>query len=231
MTDKLLQLSAQSGGLLPLMGLLLLIALTVIVERLYFYHRVLKSGLQMEHDLQLVDYQNVDKLEKLAAHYEGSMQRSIISSALASRGTDADTMERHIDEAIMWQMPKIDKHVWVLDSSVTLAPLMGLLGTIIGMVHAFGILGSSGVGGAAAQMVTGGIAEALVATGVGLLIAILAVAFLNYFNKRGRLALHQMEQLKVMVINRLYGGGSAHHGMPVKEAHSGTVTPISAGRR
>ena len=231
MTDKLLQLSAQSGGLLPLMGLLLLIALTVIVERLYFYHRVLKSGLQMEHDLQLVDYQNVDKLEKLAAHYEGSMQRSIISSALASRGTDADTMERHIDEAIMWQMPKIDKHVWVLDSSVTLAPLMGLLGTIIGMVHAFGILGSSGVGGAAAQMVTGGIAEALVATGVGLLIAILAVAFLNYFNKRGRLALHQMEQLKVMVINRLYGGGSAHHGMPVKEAHSGTVAPISAGRR
>lgn len=231
MIDKLLQLSAQSGGLLPLMGLLLLIALTVIVERLYFYHRVLKSGLQMEHDLQLVEYQNVDKLEKLAAHYEGSMQRSIISSALASRGTDADTMERHIDEAIMWQMPKIDKHVWVLDSSVTLAPLMGLLGTIIGMVHAFGILGSSGVGGAAAQMVTGGIAEALVATGVGLLIAILAVAFLNYFNKRGRLALHQMEQLKVMVINRLHGGGSAHHGVPVKEAHSGSVTPISAGRR
>ncbi|HZR02757.1 MAG TPA: MotA/TolQ/ExbB proton channel family protein [Burkholderiales bacterium] len=231
MVEKLVHLSVQSGGLLPLMGLLLLVALTVIVERLYFYHRVLKSGMAMEHDLQLVEYQNIDKLQKLAGHYEGSMQRSIISSALASRGGDADTMERHIDEAIMWQMPKIDKHVWVLDSSVTLAPLMGLLGTIIGMVHAFGILGSTGVGGAAAQMVTGGIAEALVATGVGLLIAILAVAFLNYFNKRARLALHQMEQLKVMVINRLHGGGSAHHGMPVREAHSGKVTPISAGRR
>jgi biopolymer transport protein ExbB len=128
-------------------------------------------------------------------------------------------------------MPKIDKHVWVLDSAVTLAPLMGLLGTIVGMVHAFDILGTGGAGGAAAQMVTGGIAEALVATGAGLLIAIIAVAFLNYFNKRGRLALHQMEQLKVMVINRLHGGGSAHHGMPVREAQNGTVTPISAGRR
>jgi biopolymer transport protein ExbB len=159
------------------------------------------------------------------------MQRSIISSALASRGQDADTMERHIDEAIMWQMPKIDKHVWVLDSAVTLAPLMGLLGTIVGMVHAFDILGASGAGGGAAQMVTGGIAEALVATGFGLLIAIIAVAFLNYFSKRGRLALHQMEQLKVMVINRLHGGGSAHHGVPVREAHAGKVTPISAGRR
>jgi biopolymer transport protein ExbB len=231
MLNKFIHLSIQSGGLLPLMAVLLLVTLAVIVERLYFYQRVLKSGLAMEHDLQLVEYQNVDKLEKLAAHYDGSLQRSIISSALASRGQDADTMERHIDEAVMWQMPKIDKHVWVLDSAVTLAPLMGLLGTIIGMVHAFGILGTSGPGGAASQMVTGGIAEALVATGVGLLIAIIAVAFLNYFNKRGRLALHQMEQLKVMVINRLHGGGSAHHGVPVREAHASTVTPISAGRR
>ena len=55
----------------------------MIVERLYFYQRVLKSGLAMEHDLQLVEYQNVDKLEKLAAHYDGSLQRSIISSGLS----------------------------------------------------------------------------------------------------------------------------------------------------
>ena len=231
MFDHIVQLSIQSGGLIPLMGVLLLITIAVIVERLVFYRRALRSGNAMEHDLQLVDYQNVEKLEQLADHYDGSLQRSIISSALASRGQDADTMERHIDEAIMWQMPKIDRNVWVLDSSVTLAPLMGLLGTIIGMVHAFGILGEGGVAGAGAQMVTGGIAEALVATGLGLLIAIFAVAFLNYFNKRGRLALHQMEQLKVMVINRLHGGGSAHHGVPVREAHAGKVTDIGAARR
>jgi len=230
MVDHIVQLSIQSGGLIPLMGVLLLITIAVIVERLVFYRRALRSGNAMEHDLQLVDYQNVEKLQQLAEHYEGSLQRSIVSSALASRGADAETMERHIDEAIMWQMPKIDRNVWVLDSSVTLAPLMGLLGTIIGMVHAFGILGEGGVAGAAAQMVTGGIAEALVATGVGLLIAILAVAFLNYFNKRGRLALHQMEQLKVMVINRLHGGGSAHHGVPVREAHAGKVADIGVAR-
>lgn len=229
MIEKLIQLSIMSGGLLPVMGILLLVTLAVIIERSYFFHRVLKSGLAMEHDLQLVEYQNVEKLERLAGHYEGSLQRTIISSALASRGEDADTVERHMEEAILWQLPKIDKHVWVLDTSVTLAPLMGLLGTIIGMVHAFGILGTAGPGGSAAQMVTGGIAEALVATGVGLFIAILAVLFLNYFNKRSRLALHQMDLLKVMVLNRLFGGGSAHQGMPVREAHHGSVTAIRRG--
>ena len=230
MIEKLWQLSLMSGGLLPLMAVLLLVTLAVIIERSYFFHRVLKSGLAMEHDLQLVEYQDVDKLEQLAAHYEGSLQRSIISSALASRGKDADTMERHIEEAIMWQLPRIDKHVWVLDTAVTLAPLMGLLGTIVGMVHAFDILGISGTGGAASRMVTGGIAEALVATGVGLFIAIIAVLFLNHFNKRVRLALHQMDLLKVMLINRFYGGGSSHQGVPVREAHAAKVTELKAGK-
>ena len=79
MIDKFIQLSIMSGGLLPLMAVLLLVTLAAIVERAYFFHRVLKSGHAMEHDLQLVEYQNVEKLEKLAAHYEGSLQRSIIS--------------------------------------------------------------------------------------------------------------------------------------------------------
>ena len=230
MIEKIIHLSAMSGGLLPIMAVVLGITLAVIIERAYFFHRVLKSGLAMEHDLQLVEYQNVEKLEKLASHYEGSLQRSLISSALACRGEDAQTMDRHIDESIMWQLPKIDKHVWVLDTAVTLAPLMGLLGTIVGMVHAFDILGTSGASGAANQMVTGGIAEALVATGAGLLIAIIAVLFLNHFNKRIRLAAHQMDLLKVMLINRFYGGGSAHHGVPVREAHDSKVTAIKAGR-
>jgi biopolymer transport protein ExbB len=230
MIDKLIELSIMSGGLLPLMGVLLLITLAVIIERSWFFHRVLKSGLELEHDLQLVEYQNWEKLEQIAAHYEGSLQRSLVSSALASRGQDADTTDRHIDEAMMWQLPKIDRYVWVLDTAVTLAPLMGLLGTIIGMVHAFDILGTAGAAGGATQMVTGGIAEALVATGAGLFIAIIAVLFLNHFNKRIRLALHQMDLLKVMLLNRMHGGGSAHQGVPLKEAHSGKVTAIGAGR-
>jgi biopolymer transport protein ExbB len=226
MLEKLIQLSVMSGGLLPLMGVLLLITLAVIVERSYFFIKVLRTGDAMEHDLQLVEYRNWEKLEKLATHYDGSLQRSIVTSALASRGEDAATMDRHIDEAIMWQLPKIDRLVWVLDTAVTLAPLMGLLGTIIGMVHAFDILGTSGSGSAATQMVTGGIAEALVATGAGLFIAILAVLFLNQFNKRVRVAVHQMDLLKVMVLNRVHGGGSVHQGMTVRDAHAGDATTL-----
>ena len=230
MWEIIVRYSVMSGGLLPLMSLLLLITIAVIIERWYFYHNVLLAGESMEHDVQLVKYQNADDMKKVADHYQGTVQSSIISTALASRGEDADSMDRHIEEAIMWQLPKMDKHMWVLDTSVTLAPLLGLFGTIVGMIKTFNVLGVQGAGGAP-EVVTGGIGEALIATGAGLLIAIIAIVFLNYFNKRVRLALHQMELLKIMVINRLYGGGSAHHGVAATDRSGRVVPPVTIARQ
>jgi biopolymer transport protein ExbB len=208
MIETIIHFSIMSGGLLPLMGLLLLITLTVIVERLYFYHRVLKSGDALERDLRDVGYQEKEKLKQLEKHYSETLQVALITTSLKSDVKDTEAMDRQLEESIMWQLPKIDRSIWLLDTSVTLAPLMGLLGTIIGMVHAFDVLGTSGSTENTTKMVTGGIAEALVATGGGLLIAIIAVLFLNHFNKRVRLAMHQMDLIKTMLLNRLYGGGS-----------------------
>ncbi|MEK9867657.1 MAG: MotA/TolQ/ExbB proton channel family protein [Betaproteobacteria bacterium] len=208
MIETIIHFSIMSGGLLPLMGLLLLITLTVIVERLYFYHRVLKSGDALERDLRDVGYQEKEKLKQLEEHYSETLQVALITTSLTSDVKDTEAMDRQLEESIMWQLPKIDRSIWLLDTSVTLAPLMGLLGTIIGMVHAFDVLGTSGSTENTTKMVTGGIAEALVATGGGLLIAIIAVLFLNHFNKRVRLAMHQMDLIKTMLLNRLYGGGS-----------------------
>lgn len=208
MIETIIHFSIMSGGLLPLMGLLLLITLTVIVERLYFYHRVLKSGDALERDLRDVGYQEKEKLKQLEEHYSETLQVALITTSLTSDVKDTEAMDRQLEESIMWQLPKIDRSIWLLDTSVTLAPLMGLLGTIIGMVHAFDVLGTSGSTENTTKMVTGGIAEALVATGGGLLIAIVAVLFLNHFNKRVRLAMHQMDLIKTMLLNRLYGGRS-----------------------
>ena len=97
---------------------------------------------------------------------------------------------------------KLQKNIWVLDVSVTLGPLLGLLGTIIGMVHAFDILGTSGSGMSASQMVSGGIAEALIATGFGLLIAILAVIFLSVFNKLSQTIVERLEMIRLDMLSK-----------------------------
>jgi len=65
---------------------------------------------------------------------------------LPRAGEDAETMDRHIEESILWLLPKMDRNLWLVDTAVTLAPLLGLLGTIIGMIQSFNVLGSAAKG-------------------------------------------------------------------------------------
>jgi biopolymer transport protein ExbB len=207
MWDKLLTLTDLSAGIVPLMVLLFTVAAAVVIERLYFFHRVLSQGAAMERELKRAPYRGTDELRAVATKYQGALQSALVIAGVESKSTDAESMERQIDETILETVPAMDKHLWVLDTAVTLGPLMGLLGTIFGMIKTFDVLGGDGLGGGA-KAVTGGIGEALIATGVGLFIAIVGLIFLNYFNKRVRLGVHQMELIKLTVVNRLHGGGA-----------------------
>ncbi|MGH8362932.1 MAG: MotA/TolQ/ExbB proton channel family protein, partial [Gammaproteobacteria bacterium] len=98
------------------------------------------------------------------------------------------------------QAPRVDRGMWVLDTVITLDPLLGLLGTIVGIFEAFQVLGAADT---APTQVTGGVAVALIATAAGLAVAIIGLVFFNGLNNRARLILHQMEAIKVMLVNRL----------------------------
>lgn len=76
----------------------------------------------------------------------------------------------------------MSRGLWVLETIVTAAPLLGLLGTIVGMMHAFHLIGDNGLVNPTG--VTGGVAQALVATAIGLVIALVALFAFNYFSRR-----------------------------------------------
>lgn len=87
----------------------------------------------------------------------------------------------------------MSKGLWVLETIVTAAPLLGLLGTIVGMMHAFRLIGNNGLvnpGG-----VTGGVAQALVATAIGLVIALVSLFAFNYFSRRLDRLVDELEAL------------------------------------
>lgn len=201
MSHSIIDLSIQSFGLVPLMALIFLTALTIIIERLIFFRTSVQAGASLEYDLKQVGRSRPDEVKKLIDHYQGSVQGELMKSAIEMQGKPAEDFEREIEESIMFQMRKLDRNLWVLDTSVTLGPLLGLLGTIIGMIGSFDILGSSGTSDPMA--VSGGIAHALIATACGLTIALVGVVALNYLNKRVRMVILQMDLMKSMLTSRL----------------------------
>jgi biopolymer transport protein ExbB len=91
--------------------------------------------------------------------------------------------------------------MWVLDTVITAAPLLGLLGTIFGMMHSFKLIGPAGLlnpGG-----VTAGVAEALIATAVGLLIALIALFAFNYLTRLQAQTLDEMERLGTRLLDHI----------------------------
>ena len=190
-----------TGGLLAIMPVLLIITLAVAVERFYILKKILRQGRYAHSNLRKVPDNDVDGLQAIVEASSDALQSRLISTAIAIRGESAEDMDLWLDEEILAASPKITRRLWVLDTSVTIAPLLGLFGTIVGMIQAFNVLSSNG----GPSKVTGGIADALVSTGAGLLIAIIAVYFVNYYSTLSREIMHQLELIKVVLINRMQG--------------------------
>lgn len=96
-----------------------------------------------------------------------------------------------LGQASNGELQRFNRGLSVLDTVITLAPLEGLFGTVTGMIHAFGLLGTSELG--APTAITGGIAQALIATAFGLLVAMVALLPFNYGNTRLEQARQEIE--------------------------------------
>ena len=157
-----------------------IIALTVVLERLCFIWRERRRRAPevVERILTLVEQSRADDAAKAGAGSEDFVARTL-TYALTHR-------HKSLSNALLRQsnleLQRFNRGLSMLDTAITLAPLLGLLGTVTGMIRTFGLLGGTELGAPAA--VTGGIAEALIATACGLGIAILCLLPYNWFNRR-----------------------------------------------
>ncbi|HBA38360.1 MAG: hypothetical protein A2W66_04315 [Deltaproteobacteria bacterium RIFCSPLOWO2_02_56_12] len=97
-------------------------------------------------------------------------------------GVSFETVSAFAAEAMFEETQKLRKHLWILGTVASSAPFIGLLGTVIGIIKSFENMAIVGTGGF--TVVAAGISEALVATALGLGVAIIALIFYNYFQTR-----------------------------------------------
>jgi len=200
-------IAAKSGGVLYIMPVLLLIVLWVSIERFLFLSRMSRLGEKMASTLEQLPDIKEQSLHPLADSAEFPFRALLQVPIRFPNIKDSAQLSEILQEAVMRQVPLLDKRLWLLDTTVTLAPLLGLLGTIIGMFHAFQILNNVASNPTA---ITGSVAEALMATAAGLVIAIIGLVSFNGLQNQMRFVVHQMETLRSMLINRMSGLDHSH---------------------
>lgn len=180
-----------SGG--PVMYPLLacsVIVLTVVIERFLFW-----IALDMQRDKQLLheilelcrqgDWESVRIKTKGSKDY---IVRILITGILHREFS----MTKAMESAAAEEIKRMSRYSSVLDTMITVAPLLGIFGTVIGIITSFEVLGTAGI--EHPEAVTAGIAQALITTAAGLGIAIFTVFPYNYFNSRIESAASAIEQ-------------------------------------
>ena len=186
-----------TGGLVmyPLL-LLSLFTVAIAVERFFYYKKNRKgSKLFCKGINSAVKHQQWDAAQEYCAKYDTAISR-IILNGLKHTDSDKD-MRDAFQEQLMVESVNFRRYLDYLSATVTISPLLGLLGTVTGMIGTFSILDS----GAGASAITGGIGEALVATATGLCVAIIAFIVYTYFDHQLDTIITDTEQVCVDVLN------------------------------
>ena len=118
--------------------------------------------------------------------------------------------EKCMEENALKATPELFKRLSVLDTIITIAPLLGLLGTVTGMIRSFHVISTkTGIG--TPMAITGGVAEALIATATGLAIAIVTLVGYNYLTDKAKAVISEMEVYGTRLVNILSSGKEEAH--------------------
>jgi len=195
----IIHLADYSDGVLYILAFLLLVALAVIIDRAWSLRSTIMRGKSIIFATAAHEILTRETLGALTQQAGALPEAALLDTAMRHYGQAAEAMGNRIDESIMLIAPQLDRRLWILDTVITLAPLLGLFGTIIGMFHAFSVLAQPGH---APADVTAGVADALVATAFGIFIAMLGLTAYNALSNQVRLIIHQLDSMKMMIINR-----------------------------
>jgi biopolymer transport protein ExbB/TolQ len=183
----------------------------IIVSRLLAFRRAEAASERLSSRVaKLVRAGQVGEARDLAQSEEGSLAR-LLHAGLAHGSRDKAVLREALERKQAEELLALESQLAVLGSIGSVAPYVGLFGTVIGIIRAFQSLGQGAADAAGAAVVSAGIAEALVATAAGLAVAVPAVVFFNAFSRRltvleTRLELASSELLEALCDRPRKGG-------------------------
>src|SRR5436189_1461713 len=201
-----------------------IVSVTIMILRGLALRRkiVMPSAIELEIE-RMTPGESPERLSRLVYHDPSSLARITRVALQHVRGPRSENVEV-VQTRARHEMVRLERGLIILEVIVGIAPLLGLIGAVSGLVHVFSHLGLSS-GGSDTRQIALGIAEALNATVFGLSIAVPTLIAFSYFSKKVEVMSVEMETLVVEMINKLYYGRSSRE-FETTKARSTTDLPF-----
>ena len=192
-----------------------IVSVTTIILRGIALREKNVMPLEIQNEIErLVPGESPERLSRIVHHDPSSLARIARVALQHLRGPRSENVEA-VETRARHEMVRLEKGLIVLEVIVGIAPLLGLIGAVSGLVHVFSHLGLSS-GAADTRQIALGIAEALNATVFGLSIAVPTLIAFSYFSKKVEVMSVEMETLVVELISKCYYGRSSREVLPAK---------------
>jgi biopolymer transport protein ExbB len=217
------------GGLFmwPLLACSIVSVTTIILRGIALREKNVMP-LEIQNEIErLAPGESPERLSRIVHHDPSSLARIARVALQHLRGPRSENVEV-VETRARHEMVRLEKGLIVLEVITGIAPLIGLIGAVSGLVHVFSHLGLSS-GASDTRQIALGIAEALNATVFGLSIAVPTLIAFSYFSKKVEVMSVEMETLVVELISKCYYGRSSREVMPTKSsplAVEPTPTPV-----
>ena len=200
----MIDLLVAGGWVMPLIVACSVVALSISIER---YLALDRSKVAPPHLLATVwrDLKQGElNTQKLAQLRTNSPLGAILAAGIANRGQGRDVMKESISEAASHVVHDLEKYLNSLGTVAAIAPLLGLLGTVVGMIDVFTQITTVGTGNANA--LAGGISEALLTTAAGLIVAIPALVMHRYYTSLIDTIVVDLEREAIKLVDAIHNG-------------------------
>ena len=176
------------------------VAVTVFLDRLLQYHREqINSGEFLNGVRNVLKRENVVEALAICDATPGPVAR-LVKVAILNRDRGRQAVREALENAGAWEVPRLEEKLNLLATIAQIAPLMGLLGTVLGFMKMFRRLEDAGLSAHASQL-SGGIWQALICTAAGIAVAIPSYAGYNYLVSRINAIVLDMEQISTEILN------------------------------
>ncbi|MGA8829685.1 MAG: MotA/TolQ/ExbB proton channel family protein [Syntrophobacteraceae bacterium] len=189
------------GAMVYPLLLLAVLAAVVILDKAFVYWRFVRLPGPALELVETYDFSWADLERQLTGLDRRNYFQRFFREVIDNRQRPVWWVESRAGDEAQLIERALSRGLWMLETTVTAAPLLGLLGTITGMMHAFNLIGNNGL--VDPTGVTAGVAQALIATALGLFIAVIALFAFNFFSRRQSQVLDEMERLGTRLVDHI----------------------------